>query len=185
MTSNIGWEVSLMKTANNIHFNMKGNEAFLELRKTAFLCSRKCPGNVILRAYDWAVEQRDKGMCVISGFHSKIEKDVLHYLLKGSQSVILVLARSMLKRFPPALKEALAENRLLILSPFDNRVKRPTRETALKRNKLMLNLAEEAVIAYASEGGGLERLILEMTDTNKIQTFDQATSVRLGIDIFK
>jgi hypothetical protein len=62
-----------------------GNTDLLNLQKVAFLCSRKCPAAVVLKSYDWAIEQRDNGVCVISGFHSRIEKDVLHYLLKGAQ----------------------------------------------------------------------------------------------------
>ena len=51
-----------------------GNENLLKENKTAFLCSRKVPASVILKCYDWAIEQREKGNCVISGFHSQIEK---------------------------------------------------------------------------------------------------------------
>jgi hypothetical protein len=40
---------------------------------------------VVLKCYDWAIEEREAGNFVISGFHSQIEKDVLHYLLKGKQ----------------------------------------------------------------------------------------------------
>lgn len=171
-----------MKTENNTYLNTVGNKDFLKLRKTAFLCSRRCPGDVIVRAYDWTIEQREARECVISGFHSKIEKDVLHYLLKGTQPVILVLARGLQKRYPAAINKALADNRLLILSPFDESVTRPTREAAEIRNRLMLNLANEAVIAYASKGGSLDKLISGMKNTDNIQTFDQSTANRLGIE---
>ena len=66
-----------------------GNEILLELKKTAFLCSRKIPASVVLKCYDWAIAQRESGNCVISGFHSQIEKDVFHYLLKGQQPIII------------------------------------------------------------------------------------------------
>ena len=62
-----------------------GNQQILSIQKTAFLCSRKIPASVVLKCYDWAIEQRVAGKCVISGFHSQIEKDVFHYLLKGKQ----------------------------------------------------------------------------------------------------
>jgi len=64
----------------------------------AFLCSRQVPAEVVLKCYDWAIEQRNKGKCVILRFHSKIEKDVLHYLLKGTQPIILALARGLKRR---------------------------------------------------------------------------------------
>lgn len=73
--------------------NMIGNKELLKLHKIAFLCSRRVPASVVLKCYDWAIAQREDGNCVISGFHSQIEKDVLHYLLKGTQAIIVVLAR--------------------------------------------------------------------------------------------
>ena len=72
-----------------------GNSDLLRLPRTAFLCSRKVPAGVILKCYDWAIEQREKGSCVISGFHSTIEKDVFHYLLKGRQPIIMALHRGI------------------------------------------------------------------------------------------
>lgn len=35
-----------------------GNTALLKLHKPAFLCSRKVPASVVLKCYDWAIEQR-------------------------------------------------------------------------------------------------------------------------------
>ena len=95
-----------------------GNIELLKLPKTAFLCSRQVPASAVLKCYDWALEQRQKGVCVISGFHSQIEKDVLHYLLKGTQPIIVVLARGLKEKLEPEFEKPLQENRLLILSPF-------------------------------------------------------------------
>jgi hypothetical protein len=47
-----------------------GNRENLKLKKIAFLCSRKIPASVVLKCYDWAIEQREKGNCVISGLIS-------------------------------------------------------------------------------------------------------------------
>jgi hypothetical protein len=120
-------------TASELH--TLGNTDILQHHKVAFLCSRKCPAAVVLKSFDWAIEQRDKGTCVISGFHSRIEKDVLHYLLKGTQPVILALG--MMKRWPPEINAALDDNRL------------------------MLELADAIFIGYASPEGNLERLCEE------------------------
>jgi hypothetical protein len=51
-----------------------GNENILELEKTAFLCSRSIPASAVLKCYDWAIVQREAGNCIISGFHSQLEK---------------------------------------------------------------------------------------------------------------
>jgi len=108
-----------------------GNVALLSQEKTAFLCSRTIPASAVLKCYDWAIEQREKGNCIISGFHSGIEKDVFHYLLAGTQPIIMVLARGMKKRIAPELKEATNAGRLLIITPFDGNVKRMSSGNAL------------------------------------------------------
>ena len=145
-----------MKSDTPLH-NL-GNTAILKQHKVAFLCSRKCPAAVVLKSFDWAIEQREKGTCVISGFHSRIEKDVLHYLLKGTQPVILALARGMMKKWPPEIKAALDTNRLLIITRYADSVTHASEETCYQRNRLMMELADEVVIGYALLGGGLERL---------------------------
>ncbi|TLD40515.1 MAG: putative DNA processing chain A [Candidatus Jettenia ecosi] len=156
---------------NNI--NYVGNKQVLENYKISFLCSRKCPADIILKSYDWAIEQREKGNCVISGFHSKIEKDVLHYLIKGTQPVILVLARGLKKRLDPEFEKALNKNRLLLISPFNRDVKRVTVETANQRNRFMAELADEIFVAYASQGGNIEKLITSISHTEKkVSTFN-------------
>jgi predicted Rossmann fold nucleotide-binding protein DprA/Smf involved in DNA uptake len=139
-----------------------GNTELLKLRKTAFLCSREIPASVVLKCYDWAIEQRDQGNCIISGFHSKIEKDVFHYLLAGAQPVIMALARGMKEKIDTDLKAAVDAGRLLMVTPFENSVKRVTAETAEKRNRFMIELADEVVIGYAGRGGMLERLVAEV-----------------------
>lgn len=149
-------------------FHTLGNTDMLQQHKVAFLCSRKCPAAVVLKSFDWAIEQREKGTCVISGFHSRIEKDVLHYLLKGTQPVILVLARGMMKKWPPEIKAALDADRLLIITRYSDSVTHASEETCYQRNHLMMALADEIVIGYASPGGNLERLCGEYGGGKKI-----------------
>lgn len=141
--------------------HLVGNERILELKKTAFLCSRKVPASVILRCYDWAAAQRDAGQCVISGFHSQIEKDVFHFLLKGKQPIILALARGMKKKLEPELLAPLEQGRLLIITPFNETVKRASSQTAQERNRMMVELASKVTIGFASPGGQLESLLKE------------------------
>jgi predicted Rossmann fold nucleotide-binding protein DprA/Smf involved in DNA uptake len=139
-----------------------GNMKLLKLPKIAFLCSRKIPASAVLKCYDWAIEQREIGNCVISGFHSTIEKDVFHYLLAGSQPVIMALARGMKEKIGPELRAAVHSGRLLIVSPFAENIMRVSAETAEKRNRFMIELSDEVIIGFASKGGMLERLIAEV-----------------------
>jgi predicted Rossmann fold nucleotide-binding protein DprA/Smf involved in DNA uptake len=146
----------------------QGNIELLKLHKTAFLCSRKIPASVVLKCYDWAIEQREKGHCIISGFHSQIEKDVLHYLLKGSQPIILVLARGLKDKTEHEFLKALEQNRLLIITPFDKTVKRVTMQSSNKRNQFMIEIADNITVGYISNVGLLEEL-LKQTNKNIIK----------------
>ncbi|WP_345268501.1 hypothetical protein [Nibrella viscosa] len=70
----------------------------------------------------------------------------------------------MKKQLDPDFQMALNQGRLLIISPFKETVTRVTEQTALIRNQLMIELADEVLIAHASPGGKLEKLI---QDTGK------------------
>jgi predicted Rossmann fold nucleotide-binding protein DprA/Smf involved in DNA uptake len=152
---------------NNLKFF--GNQKLLKVHKTAFLCSKKCPSDIILKSLDWAKGKKDKGECVISGFHSQIEKDVFTILLKGNQPIVLVLARGMKKRWSKDIKEATESNRLLIISPFDESVKYITQKTANRRNEIMADLADEIFLAYYTKGGNLHNLMKKVLQKAKME----------------
>ncbi len=135
-----------------------GNLDLLNLPKTALFCSARCPGDAILRTYDQAARWRDAGRCVISGFHSPVEKECLRILLRGSQPIIICPARSLPQRVPPEWKTPLAAGRLLVLSTFVATANRVTTELAGRRNAFVAALADEVFIAHAANGGHLETL---------------------------
>ena len=137
----------------------KGDIRILDLHKVAFLCSQKCPAEVVLKSYDWAKEQRIQGNCIVCGNHSQIEKDVFEILLKGKQPLILVLARGMKTNWEPAIEKAVNEKRLLIISPFEKETKRITRETAKTRNEEIIEICNKIVVGYKSKNGQLENLL--------------------------
>jgi hypothetical protein len=146
-----------------------GNKEILNLPKTAFLCSRQVPASVVLKCYDWAIAEREAGNCVISGFHSPLEKDVLHYLLKGTQPIIIALARGLKIRVEAELKKPLDQGRLLIITPFEDSVKRVTIATAAIRNRMMIEIADKVVVGYASPGGQLEQLLANYPDLDMLR----------------
>ena len=137
-----------------------GNLELLKLPKTAFLCSRKIPAAAVLPCYDWAIAQRELGNCVISGFHSPLEKEVLHFLLKGTQPIIVALARGLKIALEKEFVEPLAAGNLLIISPFNAEVKRVNSQTAEIRNKMMIHLADSVVVGFVSKGGSLDKLLI-------------------------
>ena len=110
---------------------------------------------------------RKAEQCVISGFHSPLEKDVLHYLLKGAQPIIIALARGMKKPIEPEWRDGIADGRILIISPFDESVTRVSSATAHKRNAVMLSLADKVTIGYARPESDLYDLLEGYTDLLK------------------
>jgi len=135
-----------------------GNEKIFKEKKIAFFCSRRYPATVVLPSYDWAIAKLNAGRCVLSGNHSRIEKEVVHFLLKGTQPMIIAMGRGLGKRMDSRLVEAVESGRLLMLSPFPDTLKRVTCETARIRNDVMAELADEIFVAYASPRGELEIL---------------------------
>lgn len=140
---------------------MLGNAEIWKLHKTAFLCSRKVPAIQVLKCYDWAIAMRDAGRCVMLGAHSPLEKDVLHYLLKGTQPVVVLLARGMKKKLEPVWEAEVRKGRLLVVAPFSEKVTRVTADTALVRNRFMVEQAHDVVVGHAARGGSLEALLKE------------------------
>jgi predicted Rossmann fold nucleotide-binding protein DprA/Smf involved in DNA uptake len=136
-----------------------GNPDILSLPKTALFCSAHCPGKAILPIYDQVAKWRDEGQCVISGFHSPVEKECLGILLRGSQPIIICPARAIPKRIPQEWEKPLEENRLLILSFFGETETRITAELAKRRNELVAALANSVFIAHAEPGGRIETLL--------------------------
>ena len=94
-----------------------GNTELLKMRKVGFLASRKIPSLSILPTLDWATEaSKREDIAVVSGFHSKMERNVLEILLKGQCGIIIVLARGMYRKLPIQYEEAMSQKRLLIIS---------------------------------------------------------------------
>ena len=136
-----------------------GNKELLKLHKTAFLASSTIPLDMVLKCYDWASGKHEEGECVISGFSSKLECDVLHFLIKAKCPVILVLARCMYINIPEELKEPIEQGRLLIISSFNS--PRQTRVTANIRNKYVCSISDKVLIVTANSKSSLAPLLEE------------------------
>ena len=134
-----------------------GNKAILEAHKTAFLCSRQVSSRAVLRCYDWATEMRDRGEVVVSGFQSKIEKDVLHFLLQGKQPVVMVIARQMYKDLPSSLQKHLDDGRLLIISTAPTAL-RVGKIAAEQRNAYIAKIADNIVFGYIRPDSSLQNI---------------------------
>lgn len=136
--------------------------------------SVRCPGDVILATYDLAVDLRQAGIAVIGGFHSPMEREALHLLLRGRQPVVLCPARGLEgMRIQPGHRQPLAEGRLLLLSPLAANVRRATVESATLRNRVVAALAEALLVVHAQPDGKTEALAREVLAWGKrVYTLD-------------
>jgi predicted Rossmann fold nucleotide-binding protein DprA/Smf involved in DNA uptake len=151
-----------------------GNASLLQHHALAFFASVRCPGRFILQAHDLAQNLRRAGIPTIGGFHSPVEREVLTILLRGEQPIVICPARSLARmRVPEEYRAPLEVGRMLLLSPFDERVRRATAQTAQRRNRLVAALAEWVFVAYAAPGGKAEAFCEEILEWGKpLYTFE-------------
>jgi predicted Rossmann fold nucleotide-binding protein DprA/Smf involved in DNA uptake len=158
-----------------------GNPDILQSKTLAVFSSAKCPGNIILKTYDLLRQLRERGITVISGFHSAIERECLNILLKGRQSVIICPARSIEgMRIKPEYRKPLEDGRLLILSPFSGKERRISSDKAVRRNYFVAALAIAIFIPYAAPGSKTKKFCQELLKWGKqVYTIDDAKNTHL------
>ena len=131
---------------------LAGNNSCLATRPTAILCSRQCPGALILDTSDW-VESWCKSsyeQTLASGFQTSVEKEILRRLLRCDALVARFPARSLPKRLPKAERAAVEAARMVIVSPFPESQSRPSKALARRRNELLLRIAQDAIVVHAA-----------------------------------
>jgi predicted Rossmann fold nucleotide-binding protein DprA/Smf involved in DNA uptake len=81
-------------------------------------------------------------------------------------------------------KEAIAQNRLLLLSPFPAQQRRATAELAQIRNSFVATLSDTIFITYAAPGSRTELFAHQVLEWSKpVLTFDSSANqelIRLG-----
>ncbi len=167
------WQTHEVDLANRSVAAM-GTVQLLNHRKLALVCSRKCPGDVILKTYDFARLVRGSGLAIVSGFHSTIEKDCLPILLRGSDPIIIVQGhRLSTSRLPIEWQKAIRNGRLLLLSPFGENDRRVTTELAAERNRFVATISDDVLIPYATPGSKTEADALSLLAAGRrVCTFD-------------
>jgi predicted Rossmann fold nucleotide-binding protein DprA/Smf involved in DNA uptake len=143
----------------------QGNKELLKRTLTAFLASRTVQTNRVMTCYDWATSLDAETDCVVSGFQSPIEKDVLHFLLKKKIPVIVVLARSLYKNIPEELQEAFDAGRVLFISISNN--PRNSNAAGKQRNQYVTDLAQQTVFGMLSEQSSLYDLYLKFKENRR------------------
>ena len=161
---------------------MQGSPGLLDGPLLGFFCSVRSPGDAILKTYDLARELRSTDLTIIGGFHSPMEKELLDLLLRGTACVIVCPARGLGNMgIPKGWKKPIAEGRLLLLSFFDDRIRRPTLSLANTRNNYIATLADRLLIAHAERGGKTEELCKDALASGKpVFTLDSPDNAYLA-----
>ena len=153
-----------------------GDSDTLKRPLVALFCSVKCPGKLILETYELAKRFRAEGVTVISGFHSPMEQECLRILLRSPHKVIWCLARGLYRKTPTKpvdCRPAVADGRLVMMTPFPDNVTHITKETAMQSNRVAAELASAVVVAHAAPGGKMEILCRDLLAAGKpLFTFD-------------
>ena len=144
--------------------NTIGNCLLLECKKIAYYASSKIASLSVLPTLDWAMEiAKGEDVAVVSGFHSKMEREVLDILLKGRCSVICVLARPIYKVIPNKYRDAYDQGRVLFISNNASKSTMTSRQLCKKRNEYIASISDELVFSSLTPQSSLYNLV----DSNK------------------
>jgi hypothetical protein len=92
-----------------------------------------------------------------------MEKECLTLLQRGTQPVVHCPARSLDKmRLLKPQQDAIAQNQLLLLSPFATRHHRITAALAQERNQFVGAIANVIFVAHAAPGSKTERFVQQL-----------------------
>ena len=97
-----------------------------------------------------------------------MEQECLNLLLRGTQPIVVCLARSLERpRLPRAWRTPIEQGRLLVLSPFPPDATRTTQKLTEARNLLVSELATALFIAHAAPGSHTEIIRHTLEESGK------------------
>ena len=158
-----------------------GSSQILQGVQLGLVCSVSCPGSVVIRTFDTIRKVRDAGVIVAGGFHSPMERECLHFLLRGRQPVVLCPACGIDSfELGPQERRAVDEGRLSVLSIFDGCFTKATPDLASRRNDFVAALSDAVFVPYAIPGGKAEAAARRALSRGQVVvTFDDAENKHL------
>lgn len=145
-----------------------GNVEVLSTPRLGLICSSQCPGSIVLRTFDLIRDLRDRGIVVVGGFHSPMERECLRILLRGRQPIVICPARSIDgMSVPPEWALAYESGRILVMSAVAPSERRVIRRLALRRNRFVCALSARVLVPHASPGSATLRLCLDLIPAGK------------------
>jgi predicted Rossmann fold nucleotide-binding protein DprA/Smf involved in DNA uptake len=163
----------------------RGNLRILDRHIVAIFSSSRCPGDLIVRTYDFIRAIDDPNLAMAGGFHSPIEEECLTLLLRNSQPVIICPARAIsTMRLRPQWREPFDVGRVLLLSVLPDTCKRITGHSSEVRNHFVASIAGEILIPHAAPGSKTEAFCRKLIQAGKpVSTFESPANahlIRLG-----
>lgn len=145
-----------------------GNTSLLDRKKIGYFASSKIATLSVLPTLDWATEvAQHEDVAIVSGFHSKMEREVLDFLLRGKCGIVCVLARSIYKKIPEKFREAYNSGRVLFIAPFKTSATRTSRHLCQQRNEYVASISDELVFSSLTPRSSLFSLVT----SNQYQKF--------------
>lgn len=139
-----------------------GNTSLLDRRKIGYFASGTIASLSVLPSLDWATEvARREDVAIVSGFHSKMEREVLDFLLRGKCGIICVLARSIYKKIPEKYREAYNAGRVLFIAPFNTSATMTSRHLCQQRNEYVDSISDSLVFSSLTPNSSLYSLSLQ------------------------
>lgn len=134
-----------------------GNTELMKLHRVGYFASSKIATLSVLPTLDWATEiAKREDVAIVSGFHSKMEREVLDYLLRGRCGIICVLARSTYQQIPAIYREAYNQSRVLFITEVESQnITMVSKDRAAKRNQLVASIADEFVFSSLTPDSSL------------------------------
>lgn len=136
-----------------------GNTTLLDRRRIGYFASGTIVSLSVLPTFDWATEvSKREDVAIVSGFHSKMEREVLDFLLRGKCGIICVLARSIYKKIPDKYREAYNAGRVLFIAPFKTSATRTSRHLCQQRNEYAASISDSLVFSSLTPESSLYSL---------------------------
>ena len=136
-----------------------GNLNLLNNKKIGFLSSQKSDSNTVNSLQSWAKNINDND-CIVSGFQSKTEKELLRLAIKYHKNVIMVLSYDIADRSFIKFQELLKLGKMLIIEPFDNNLKKTNRNAAKTRNQFIVDISDDLFIGDITIGGMIDEITI-------------------------
>lgn len=141
--------------------NYIGNKKLLENKLVSFLCSDEDNAALDKKIALWADKFKDNpSVTVLSGFQSRGERVLLDKILSGKANAVMLLARCMFSKCPEEYRNAVNEDRLLIVSITDNKEHlKIDYDRAFERNMRVAGGGEKLIVGYVKKGGMVEKVL--------------------------